>query len=93
MLLLHGLNCRHFRKSIFQMKWDSDAKWLLSSIILGFILVVPTAYIPGLRDVFYQGAITWEWGIVAVANVIFMCMVEIYKLVKRNTLKTDSVWN
>jgi Na+-exporting ATPase len=83
MLLLHGLVCRHVTLSIFQMEWRRDTKWLIMAILLGFILVIPTAYIPGLNDAFYQGAISWEWGIVIVANIIFLFLAEVYKGFKR----------
>lgn len=83
MLLLHGLNCRHLKDSVFSMKWDKDSKWLIVSVIFGFFLVIPTAYIPGLDYAFYQGPITWEWGIIAISLFFFMGFSELYKFCKR----------
>ena len=65
------------------MQWQRDTKWLIMAIVLGFVLVVPTAYIPGLNDAFYQGAITWEWGIVIAATILFLVFAELYKMFRR----------
>lgn len=83
MLLLHGLNCRHLKRSVFAMKWESDSNWLVAAVIGGFVLVVPTAYIPGLDDAFYQAPISWQWGIIACSLVVFMLSAELYKYGKR----------
>ena len=40
------------------MKWDMDSKYLIGGVVFGFILVIPTAYIPGLAYAFYHGPIT-----------------------------------
>ena len=59
MLLIHGFNCRNFQLSVFQMKWRGEKKviWLILSVLLGFVLVIPTAYIPGLKEVCLQAGI------------------------------------
>jgi hypothetical protein len=43
------------------MKWDADSKFLMGGVVLGFVLVIPTAYIPGLAEAFYHGPITYEY--------------------------------
>lgn len=59
-------------------------KVLFWAIIGGFITVFPTLYIPVINDnVFKQKGITWEWGVVFVAAMLFFAGVEAWKWAKR----------
>lgn len=78
------------------MEWDKNCRYLLGSIILGVLLTVPTAYIPGLQSIFQQEAITYEfislitrfeWWIIIASCVLFMLLSELYKLIKRAVKK------
>jgi len=73
-----------------------DNMFLFCSVIIGTILTIPTCYIPGVYDrVFKQAPIGIEWSIIIVILVVYMILVELYKLIKRNILpplyQTDNV--
>lgn len=59
-------------------------QFLFWAIIAGFILIFPIIYIPVInRNVFRHTNISWEWGIVFVAAVLFFVGVEGWKWAKR----------
>lgn len=54
--------------------------------LCALLLIVPFTkiYIPVINDVVFKHApISWEWGIVFVASILFMVFVETWKYVKR----------
>ncbi|KAF2195685.1 sodium P-type ATPase-like protein [Zopfia rhizophila CBS 207.26] len=84
------------RRSFFMMQpsskkyftqWFHDVwrnKFLFWSIMAGFITIFPVLYIPVINTkVFKHRGISWEWGIVLVATVLFFLGVETWKLGKR----------
>lgn len=84
------------RRSFFRMQpgskkyftqWFHDVwrnQFLFWSIMVGFITIFPVVYIPGLnRIVFKHTSITWEWGIVFVATLLFFLGIESWKFAKR----------
>ncbi|KAF2878060.1 sodium P-type ATPase-like protein [Massariosphaeria phaeospora] len=84
------------RRSFFMMQpnsnkyftqWFHDVwrnQFLFWSIVVGFITIFPVIYIPGLNTVvFKHKSITWEWGIVIIATVLFFIGVEAWKWGKR----------
>lgn len=57
---------------------------LFLAIVSGIILVIPTAYIPGLNDkVFQQGPFDWEWILIFAGQVLFIAIAEMYKALER----------
>ncbi|CUG84846.1 calcium motive p-type ATPase, putative [Bodo saltans] len=81
-LLLHAYNVRHPRQSVLSMKWF-DNHWLCGSVAFGMVTLVPMLYVePIATNVFIHRMLTWEWGVIAVALLIFMIFCELYKLVK-----------
>ena len=49
-------------------------------MVAGIVTLLPVIYIPSLAEnVFYQAPITWEWGLVLGACVIFIFSSEAYK--------------
>ena len=59
-------------------------KFLFFSVVLGFVLIFPVLYIPGLNKVvFKHRGISTEWVVVAVATVLFFTGVEAWKWAKR----------
>jgi hypothetical protein len=54
-------------------------------------------YVPGLSDrVFYQEAITWEWGVVVGMTLVFIGSMELWKLFvarKRAKANEESMTN
>ncbi|TCD71656.1 Na+ ATPase [Steccherinum ochraceum] len=85
-----------FRRSFFRMhpksktpytQWMRDVwrnKVLFWAVIFGFITVFPIIYIPVISSVVFKHApISWEWSIVFVASILFMCFVEGWKYGKR----------
>ncbi|KAF9583565.1 Na+ ATPase [Lunasporangiospora selenospora] len=95
LILAHAINCRSLRESGWAPQNLSTLKhnttlWL--SIIVGVILVFPIIYIPGLNhNVFKHSAISYEWGLVFVALILFILFAELYKLIKRRTMKSLTV--
>ncbi|KAL1593912.1 P-type ATPase [Paraconiothyrium brasiliense] len=88
------------RRSFFRMQpgskryltqWLHDVwrnKFLFWSIMAGFITIFPVVYIPGLNTVvFKHRAISWEWGIVFVATILFFLGIEAWKFAKRQYFK------
>jgi potassium/sodium efflux P-type ATPase len=84
------------RRSFFRMQpkstryftqWMLDVwrnKFLFWAIIIGFVTLFPTLYIPVVNHVvFKHTGITWEWGIVFVAATLFFAGVEAWKWGKR----------
>ncbi|KAF9575306.1 Na+ ATPase [Mortierella alpina] len=91
LILAHAVNCRALRDSgwtIKNLKTLQQNKMLWLSIVIGALLVFPVLYIPGFnRNVFKHSPITYEWGMIAVALVVFIAFAEVYKLVKIKTMK------
>lgn len=59
-------------------------KVLFWAILGGFVTIFPTLYIPVINDnVFKQKGISWEWGVVFVAAMLFFAGVETWKWAKR----------
>jgi len=86
----------NMRRSFFYMQpgskkyftqWFRDVwanQFLFWSVLAGFVTIFPIVYIPGLnRVVFKHAPITWEWGIVFVATILFFVGVESWKWAKR----------
>jgi magnesium-transporting ATPase (P-type) len=61
-----------------------DNKPLFWSVVVGFVTVFPTLYIPGLNhDAFLHTGIGKEWGIVFGMTLFFFISCEIWKWIKR----------
>jgi len=89
LILIHGFNCRHNRKSGFFTKQKMN-KALLFAFLLGIVLIIPTAYIPVINDkVFKQTYITWQWALIVFSIVFFIAFSEIYKAIKRRVWGLD----
>ncbi|KAF3355646.1 hypothetical protein VD0004_g5343 [Verticillium dahliae] len=86
----------NMRRSFFRMvpgskryftQWMHDVyrnKVLFSAVVFGFVTVFPLNYIPGLnRVVFKHTGLTWEWGVVFIAAILFFIGIEIWKWLKR----------
>ena len=84
------------KRSFFRMQpgskkyftqWYYDVrrnKFLFWAIIIGFVTIFPTLYIPVInRVVFKHEMITWEWTVVVVATVLFFAGIEGWKYAKR----------
>jgi magnesium-transporting ATPase (P-type) len=66
----------------------TNNKPLFWTVIVGFVAVFPTLYIPGLNhDAFLHQAIEKEWGIVFAMTVTFGIGCEIWKWQKRVYLR------
>jgi potassium/sodium efflux P-type ATPase len=84
------------RRSFFRMQpgsklyftqWMHDVwrnKFLFWAILFGFVTLFPTLYIPVINHkVFKHTGISWEWGIVFVAALLFFLGIESWKWAKR----------
>ncbi|KAF9102219.1 Na+ ATPase [Mortierella sp. GBA35] len=91
LILAHAINSRSMREPSWTLKSLATLKhnrmlWL--SIVVGVVLVFPVIYIPGLNhNVFKHSAISYEWGLVIAALVLFILWAEFYKFIKRRTMK------
>ncbi|KAF9943603.1 Na+ ATPase, partial [Mortierella alpina] len=83
LILAHAVNCRALRESgwkIKNLKTLKENRMLWMSIVIGALLVFPVLYIPGFnRKVFKHSPISYEWGLIAVALVVFIVFAEVYK--------------
>ncbi|CAO3566151.1 unnamed protein product [Mortierella alpina] len=90
LILSHGITCRSIRDPCWtwkSLKTVENNKTLWLSIVLGALVLIPVIYVPGLnRNVFKHLGISYEWGIVFAALVLWIALVETYKLIKRKTM-------
>ncbi|WWC90206.1 potassium/sodium efflux P-type ATPase, fungal-type [Kwoniella dendrophila CBS 6074] len=83
MLMIHGLECKHFTKGIMQVNLR-DNKILLWSVLVLALGTFPVVYIPVINDrVFLHGSLKWEWGIVFGMILVYLGCTESYKWGKR----------
>ncbi|KAL0565519.1 hypothetical protein V5O48_016504 [Marasmius crinis-equi] len=81
-LISFGSNKKNER-GLFAELWRNQV--LFWSVILGTISVPITIYIPVLNtQVFYQGPIGWEWGVVVGMTAVFVVSVELWKALVRS---------
>jgi potassium/sodium efflux P-type ATPase len=84
------------RRSFFRMQPNSTryfTQWMLDvwrnqflfyAVMVGFVLIFPILYIPGLNTaVFRHAGISWEWAIVFINTILFFIGVEGWKWAKR----------
>ncbi|KAI7825373.1 Na+ P-type ATPase [Gamsiella multidivaricata] len=95
LILAHAINCRALRepgwtrKNLATLKYN---KMLWMSIVIGALLVFPIVYIPGLNhNVFKHMSLTYEWAFVFAVLIIFIGFAEVYKWIKRRTMKPLSL--
>ncbi|KAF9411105.1 Na+ ATPase, partial [Entomortierella beljakovae] len=95
LLLAHAINCRSLRSqswSLKNLRTLKHNKMLWMSVVIGAIIVFPCIYIPGVnRSVFKHTDISYEWGFIFAVLVIYIIFSDLYKLVKRKTMKPLSV--
>ncbi|KAF9137430.1 Na+ ATPase [Mortierella sp. GBA39] len=91
LILAHAINCRSLREpgwTITNLKTLEHNKMLWLSVVVGAFLVFPVVYIPGFNHtVFKHSSITYEWGLVIAALLLFILFAEGYKFVKRRLMK------
>ncbi|KAJ2906215.1 P-type ATPase [Zalerion maritima] len=93
LLIVTAFEAKHFMRSLFNMypgekysvlKAFTKNKVLLWGAVAGVCLLFPIIYAPVVnRVVFKHQGITWEWGLVAAAVVIYVATVEMWKALKR----------
>ncbi|KAG0284293.1 Na+ ATPase [Linnemannia gamsii] len=97
LILAHAINCRSLRErgwTYANLSTLKQNKMLWVSIVVGSLLVFPVIYIPGVNhNVFKHSSLSYEWGLVACALVLFIAFAEIYKLIKRRVMKPLSLQN
>ncbi|KAK9451274.1 fungal-type potassium/sodium efflux P-type ATPase [Limtongia smithiae] len=97
LLLITAWEVKHFARSLFNLdplrfKGPFSIfpalyynKFLFWAVMAGLVYTFPVIYIPVInKDVFYHINITWEWGVVAAACVIYLAVVESWKAIKRH---------
>jgi len=87
--LVHSLNMRNEKKSIFQIGLFSN-KYLVGSIIFGVMLQWIIITIPALAKVFSVHALSlMDWGFVTILSLIPLLTNEIAKIFKRMSSKAN----
>ncbi|KKY37796.1 putative potassium sodium efflux p-type atpase [Diaporthe ampelina] len=96
LLLVTAWEAKHFTRSLFNMHpekyrgplsafktvWANQ--FLFWAAVAGFVLTFPLVYLPVINKVVFKHmGIGWEWGIVAAGIVVYLCVVESWKAVKR----------
>ncbi|WWC97573.1 potassium/sodium efflux P-type ATPase, fungal-type [Kwoniella sp. B9012] len=90
-LMIHGLECKHFSKGIMQVNLK-DNKVLLWSVFVLALGTFPVVYIPVINNkVFLHGALKWEWGIVFGMIFVYLGCTELYKWCKRIYIRRTHV--
>ncbi|KAK9265144.1 hypothetical protein V1519DRAFT_435247 [Lipomyces tetrasporus] len=96
LLLLTAWEVKHFGRSLFNLDPLRHHgpfsvfpalyynKFLFWAVVGGFLGTFPVIYIPVVnKDVFKHLGLSWEWGVVAGACVIYLLVVETWKAIKR----------
>ena len=96
----------HTRRSLFLMHPQSpnpkiqwlkdlwDNQFLFWSVILGFITLIPTIYIPVINDyVFLQKGISTGWAWAFICTLLFLVTAELWKYSKRQYFKNEKALN
>ncbi|KAG0682399.1 hypothetical protein C6P42_003063 [Pichia californica] len=96
----------HTRRSLFLMhpncenpktQWMKDLwsnKFLFWSVILGFITMIPTLYIPVINDyVFLHKGISTGWAWAVLCTLLFLISSEFWKFCKRQYFKNEKPHN
>ena len=95
LILTHAINYRSFRErgwTYTNLSTLKHNKMLWVSIIVSSLPVFSVIYIPGVNhNVFKHSSLSYEWGLVACAFVLFIAFAEIYKLIKRNAMNSLSL--
>ncbi|KAI8820999.1 Na+/K+ P-type ATPase [Fimicolochytrium jonesii] len=90
LILIHAYVCRHHYHSIFRggfRQMITSNKALAYTCVSGFLVVIPTLYIPGTTTVFKHSGLTWEWGIVVISCLVYIAAAEAYKYGWRRWLR------
>ncbi|KAH7134306.1 calcium-transporting ATPase [Dactylonectria macrodidyma] len=67
-------------------------KFLFWSVVIGFVSIVPTIYIPVLNhSVFLHYNVDREWGIIVAMTMLFFAGAELYKWAKRVYLRKNNM--
>lgn len=98
LILVTAWEAKHFSRSLFNLDRERfhgpfavfQAVWynrfLFWAVMAGFVITFPVIYIPVVnRIVFKHIGISWEWGIVLGAFVIYIAGIESWKAIKRRT--------
>lgn len=96
----------HTRRSLFLMHPNTTTPWtqwmkdlwsnqfLFWSVVLGFVTLIPTIYIPVINDyVFLQKGISTGWAWAFLCTMLFLGAGEFYKFCKRQYYKNETVHN
>jgi potassium/sodium efflux P-type ATPase len=83
LLMLQTYVVRVGRRSVFQQQFFNN-RFLWVAVTLGTLSILPMLYIPTLaQDVFHHTQISWHWGLIAGAIVVYIAFRELYAWCKR----------
>lgn len=87
--LVHVFNIRSNKESIFKVGFRTN-KTLLGANAISFLLMFVVLEVPFLREIFNVANLSLaNWGVVIILSLAPMIIVEIFKLLKINTLKSE----
>ncbi len=87
--LVHVFNIRSNKESIFKVGFRTN-KTLLGANAISFLLMFVVLEVPFLREIFNVANLSFKnWGVVILLSIAPMIIVEIFKLLKINTLKSE----
>lgn len=87
--LVHVFNIRSNKESIFKVGFITN-KTLLGANAISFLLMFVVLEVPFLREIFNVANLSLaNWGVVIILSLAPMIIVEIFKLLKINTLKSE----
>ncbi|KAK9454341.1 sodium transport ATPase [Dipodascopsis uninucleata] len=102
LLLITAWEVKHFARSLFCLDPHGfpgpfsvfpalyHNKFLFYAVVGGFVGTFPVLYIPIINKVVFKHlGLSWEWGIVACACVLYTVVVEVWKAIKRRL----SLWS
>jgi len=85
--LFNCFNCRSERHSIFRIGPFSN-RWLVLAVLVSLAITLTIIYVPFLQEQFHtfnMGA--WDWGIVVLAGISVVVVVEIAKFIMARSRK------
>ena len=88
--LFHAFNSKSIHETIFSKK-TFENKFFNLAVLVSAVLLASTIFIPGLNSIFHVSYLSWmQWGIVLMAAVLMIVIVETVKWFTRQKMSVSS---
>nr|WP_039121188.1 cation-translocating P-type ATPase [Ligilactobacillus ruminis] len=88
--LFHAFNSKSIHETIFSKK-TFENKFFNLAVLVSAVLLASTIFIPGLNSIFHVSSLSWmQWGIVLMAAVLMIVIVETVKWFTRQKMSASS---